>query len=321
MKQTLRILVTGATGFVGSALMDRLLREQVRLAAAVLAGEDATHLPEAVERVIVEPLSPSSDYSLALQQAEIVVHLAARVHIMQDTAADPLLEFRNVNLHGTARLARQAAAAGVRRFVFVSTVKVHGEETSIPYREDAPLAPLDPYGISKLEAETALHQIALETGLEVVVVRAPLVYGPGVKANFRQLMKVVNRGIPLPFASISNRRSLVFVGNLVDAFSCCASDPRAAGQTFLVSDGEDVSTPELLRRVAFALAKPCRLLPFPASLMRLAGRISGRSQAVERLLGSLQVDSSKIGRELGWTAPFTMQQGLKKTAEWFLKQP
>lgn len=312
------ILVTGATGFVGSALIKRLLQENVQLTAAVLDGEDAGHLPTDVKRVIVPPLSESSDYSTALQHVDIVIHLSARVHIMQDSAMDPLQEFRRVNLHGTERLARQAALAGVKRFIFISTVKVHGEETAIPYREDSPLVPLDPYGISKAEAETGLQHIAKETGLEVVIVRPPLVYGPAVKANFRQLISIVRRAVPMPFASINNKRSLVFVENLADALTCCATHPKAAGQTYLVSDGEDVSTPELIRRVAHALGLPARLFPFPTGLMRLGGRLLKKSSAVERLLGSLQVDNSKIRRDLGWTPPYTMEQGLKKTAEWFL---
>jgi nucleoside-diphosphate-sugar epimerase len=320
MKDFTRILVTGATGFVGCALIERLLRDNVRVTAAVLAGEDAGHLPEGVELVTVEPLSESSDYSAALQHVDIVIHLAARVHIMHDTATEPLQEFRKVNLHGTERLGRQAAKAGVRRMVFVSTIKVHGEETDIAYRENSPLAPLDPYGISKVEAETALKRVAAETGLEVVVLRSPLVYGPGVKANFRQLLGIVGRGVPLPFGSIRNKRSLIFVENLADALARCAAAPEAAGQTYLVSDGEDVSTPELIRRVASALGRPSRLLPFPSSLLRLTGRILGKSQAVERLCGSLQVDSSKIRKDLEWAPVFTLEQGLEKTALWFKNQ-
>lgn len=316
----MKFLITGATGFVGSSLIQRLLIENVRLIAAVLDGEATGHLPAAVERIIVQPLSESSDYSTALQHVDIVIHLAARVHIMQDTAMDPLQEFRRVNLHGTERLARQAAQVGVKRFVYISTVKVHGEETATTYHEDSPFVPLDPYGTSKAEAETALRRIAEETGLEVVIVRPPLVYGPGVKANFRQLMRVVSRGVPLPFASIRNKRSLVFVGNLADALTSCATHPNAAGQTYLVSDGEDVSTPELIRRVASALGRRARLFPFPPAVMGVAGRLLGKSAAVERLVGSLQVDSSKISRELGWKPPFTMEQGLAETARWFRKQ-
>lgn len=313
----MRILITGATGFVGSALLKRLLREDFRLTAAVLAAEGNCQLPAGVEQAVVEPLSETCDYSTALEQVDIVIHLAARVHIMRDTAANPLQEFRTVNLHGTERLATQAAKSGVKRFVYISTVKVLGEETDIPYCEDAPFAPADPYGMSKAEAEQALQRIAGETGMEVVIVRPPLVYGPGVKANFRQLLSVVNRGVPLPFASIRNRRSLIFIENLADALACCAKHPAAAGKTYLVSDGADLSTPELVRRIAAALGRSARLIPFPVGLMRLGGRVLDKSTLVERLIGSLQVDSSRIRNELAWEPPYTIEEGLAKTAAWF----
>lgn len=312
------ILITGATGFVGSASVKRLLQENVRVSVAVLDGDNSEHLPADVERIIVPPLSESSDYSAALRHVDCIIHLAARVHIMRDTAANPLEEFRKVNLHGTERLALQAVQAGVKRFVFISTIKVHGEESATPYNEDSPLVPLDPYGTSKAEAEEALRRIGAKTGLEVVIVRPPLVYGPGVKANFRQLMSVVARGVPLPFASIRNIRSLIFVENLADALACCTVHPNAAGQTYLVSDGEDVSTPKLILCIAYALGKPARLFPFPIGLMRFAGKMLGKSATVERMVGSLQVDNSKIQRELGWKPPVTMEQGLAKTAKWFV---
>jgi len=231
MTKTPSILLTGATGFVGAFLAKRLLFENSRLTAAVLEGEETASLPGEVATVVVPPLSESSEYTAALQGIDTVIHLAARVHIMQDTAADPLEEFRKVNLHGTVRLARQAAVAGVRRLVFISTVKVPDEEADHPYHEASSPAPSDPYGISKAEAEDALQRVAAETGLEVVIIRPPLVYGPGVKANFLKLMGIVDHGIPLPFASISNKRSLVYVENLVDALACCATAPNAAGQT------------------------------------------------------------------------------------------
>jgi len=316
----MEILVTGATGFVGNSLIKRLLQGNNILTAAVLYGEDTANLPTKVKRVIVQPLSESSDYSIALHHVDIVIHLAARVHIMQDNAMNPLQEFRQANLHGTVRLARQAVQARVKRFVFISTVKVHGEETIMPYHEDSLLAPLDPYSVSKAEAETILRQIAEETGLEVVIIRPPLAYGPGVKANFRQLMRVVNFGVPLPFASIHNRRSLIFVENLADALTCCAIHPQAAGQTYLVSDGEDVSTTELIRRIAPALGKQARLFPLSTNVMRLVCKVLGESAAFDRLFGSLTVDTSKIRRELDWKPPYTMEEGLQKTAEWFMSQ-
>jgi nucleoside-diphosphate-sugar epimerase len=266
----------------------------------------------------VEPLSETSDYSTALQGVDTVIHLAARVHVMRDTASDPLGEFRRVNASGTARLARQAARAGVRRFVFLSTVGVNGKLSARgPFTESDHPRPHNDYAVSKLEAEVALAEIAFETGLELVVVRAPLVYGPGNPGNFLALLGSVSRGIPLPLASIENLKSFVYSANLADALACCASHPGAVGQTFLVSDGEDVSTPQLLRRVACALGRPSRLLPFPVGLLRLAGTLAGKTAALERLLGSLQVDSSKIRRELGWTPPYSMEQGLAATALWY----
>jgi nucleoside-diphosphate-sugar epimerase len=251
-----------------------------------------------------------------------------------------LEEFRRVNVAGTEHLARSAAASGVKRLVYVSSIKVNGESTlspstlspSRPPRKLSPACgggehniftesdipnPQDPYGISKWEAEQALHRIAEETGLEVVIVRPPLVYGAGVKGNFAQMLKVLARGIPLPLASVRNLRSLVYVGNLADALIACATHPAAAGQTYLVSDGEDVSTPGLLRQLGDGMGRPARLFPWPAALLKLAGRVVGKADQVERLLGSLQVDSGKIRRELGWTPPHTLQQGLQATAEWY----
>lgn len=313
------ILITGATGFVGSALIKRLLRGNIRPIAAVLAGEDASHLPAGIETIIMEPLSDTANYTTLLQGVDTVIHLAARVHVMDDSSSDALAEFRKVNVCGTLQLARAAVMSGVKRLVFISSVKVNGEESAISYTPDSLPEPTDPYGISKLEAEQSLRRIGAETGLEVVILRPPLVYGPGVKANFLNMMKIVSQGIPLPLATVRNARSLIYVGNLVDALAVCAAHPAAAGQTFLVSDGEDVSTPDLIRRTAQALGVPVRLFPVPLSLMRLAGSLTGKIPAVSRLTGSLTVDSSRIRQALGWQPPFTMEEGLKKTADWYLK--
>ncbi len=312
------MLVTGATGFVGSFLCRRLLDKGHHVRGTLLATESPSALPFGVEPAPVEPLGPETRWTEALSGIDTVIHLAARVHIMDDPAADPLTEFRKVNTAGTARLAAEAAAAGVRRLVFVSSIKVNGEESSVPYTERAPLNPTDPYGISKREAEDLLRRIEAETGLEVVVLRPTLVYGPGVKANFRNLMKAVLCGVPLPLASIANRRSLVYVGNLADAVAACAVHPQAGGKTYLISDGDDISTPELVRRLAAALGVPPRLFPVPVFLMRMVGAVAGRRAAIDRLAGSLTVDSSKIHRELNWTPPFSMEEGLRATAEWFL---
>lgn len=312
------LLVTGANGFVGRVLTQRLLDAGYTVRGTLLPGESPDSLISGVIPTVVAPLGPDTVWKHALEGVDAVIHLAARVHVMDDRAADPLQIFREVNRDGTVRLAREAAVAGVKRLVFVSSIKVNGEESPATYHAASPFNPQDPYAVSKMEAELGLRRIEAETGLEVVVVRPTLVYGPGVKANFLQMMKIISRGIPLPLASIKNKRSLIYVGNLVDALVTCATHPKAAGQTFLVSDGEDVSTPELIRRTASALGVPARLLPFPVSVMKLAGRLTGRKGAVNRLTGSLTVDSSKIRQELDWKPPFTMKQGLLETAEWFL---
>ena len=247
------LLVTGATGFVGRFLSAKLLAEGCSVRGTLLAFENPASLVKGVEPVVIEPLGPDTPWSQALCGIDTIIHLAARVHIMDDPSADPLTEFLKVNTEGTKHLALKAAKAGVKRLVFISSIKVNGEETEAAYSEDSPAQPSDPYGISKWEAEQGLRQIEAETGLEVVIVRPTLVYGPGVKANFLNMMKVVHRSIPLPLASIKNKRSLVYIGNLVDALATCAMHPAAAGQTFLVSDGEDVSTPELISRTANAL--------------------------------------------------------------------
>jgi len=238
---------------------------------------------------------------------------------MHENAISPLEEFRKVNVEGAEHLARSAAAAGVKRLVYVSSIKVNGEETlrGVAFNELDESAPQDPYGISKWEAELALHRVAKETGLEVVIVRPPLVYGAGVKGNFVQMLKVLAKRVPLPFASVVNQRSLVYVGNLVDALIVCATHPAATGQTYLVSDGEDVSTPDLLRHLGFAMGRPARLFSFPPKFLIWAVASLGKAEQLKRLTGSLQVDSGKIRRELNWTPPYSLQQGLQATAEWY----
>lgn len=313
----MNVLVTGATGFVGHFLCARLLKEGWKVLGTLLESEIPSCLVDEVEPVTVRPLGGNTEWGQALAGVDTIIHLAARVHIMDDPSADPLTEFRKVNVAGTARLAAEAAKAGVKRFIFISSIKVNGEESPSPYTSASRPAPSDPYGISKWEAEQALRKIESETGMEVVVVRPTLVYGPGVKANFLTMLKIISKGIPLPLASITNKRSMIYVGNLVDALTVCAVHPAAAGQTYLVSDGEDVSTPELIRRTAKALGLPARLFSFPVSLMRLAGKLTGKRGAVNRLTGSLTVDSSKIRQELGWMPPLTMEEGLAETARWF----
>ncbi|MDP2266052.1 MAG: SDR family oxidoreductase [Thiobacillus sp.] len=307
----MKALVTGATGFVGSALCARLAASGI---AVVPAVRNPSRLPH---EVAVGNLDASTDWRSALTACNAVVHLAARVHVMDDTAHNPLALYRASNLDATLNLARQGAQAGVKRFVYISSIKVNGEGRDAPYREtDAP-APEDAYAISKWEAEQGLQQIAAETGLEVVILRPPLVYGPGVKANFLRLMQMVKRGWPLPLGAIRNRRSLLYLGNFVDAIRVCVEHPAAAGQTFLLDDGEPVSTPELIRALARAMGRPARLLAVPVGVLGLAGALLGKRAAVSRLTGSLFVDSSAIRSRLGWVPPYTMQQGLADTvADW-----
>jgi nucleoside-diphosphate-sugar epimerase len=308
------MLVTGATGFVGSALVRRWVSDAPtqRLVVAVRKGE--VGWPSQVSPAIVGDLGPDTDWYDTLKDVKGVVHSAARVHVMADSSADPLAEFRRVNVAGTMNLARQAAASGVRRFVFVSSVKVNGEATLPGHaftEGDAP-APLDPYGQSKHEAEMGLRQLADDTGMEVVIVRPPLVYGPGVKANFAALMRVVQRGLPLPLGAVNNQRSLVALDNLVDFIINCCHHPAAAHQTFLVSDGQDVSTRDLVRAMAQGAGVSERLLPVPVWALEAAGRLLGRGDAVQRLCGNLQVDIRKARELLGWVPPVSLQEGLRR---------
>lgn len=312
------ILITGATGFIGRPLCAKLAEGGAYVRAAVWRDESAGHFQDGIDIVPIDCIGPITDWTLALHGINTVIHLAARVHVMDEKAEEPLSAYRHVNVAGTERLARMAAANGVKRLVFLSSVKVHGEESAARYTEDNSPAPQDPYGISKLEAEEVLKRISLETGLEIVIIRPPLVYGPGVKANFYKLMWIVAHGLPLPLGSINNARSLVYLGNLIDAIIVCSVHPLASGQIFLIRDGEDVSTQDLIRMIAAALGQSTRLFPFPPALMRLAGALTGRTAAVNRLLGSLSVDDSKIRKELGWIPPFTLAQGLKETGRWYV---
>ena len=309
----MKILVTGVNGFVGRPLAAELLRFGHAVVGALRQIERRPQLPEGVEPVAIGTIYAGTDWKAALVGCDVIVHLAARVHVMVDEASDPLAEFREVNTLGTLNLARQAAQAGVKRFVFISSIKVNGEGRDESYREaDAP-APEDAYAISKWEAEQGLQRIAQETGLEIVILRPPLVYGPGVKANFLRLMRMVERGWPLPLGAIRNRRSLLYLGNFVDAIRLCVEHPAAAGQTFLLDDGAPVSTPQLIRALARAMGRPARLLAVPVGVLERAGALLGRRKAVARLTGSLCVDSSAIRSRLGWKPPFSMEAGLVAT--------
>lgn len=308
------ILVTGATGFIGRALCAELYGKG-RAFRAAARGVSLAH-PFA-DVVSVGEIGSTTEWGSALAGVDTVIHLAGLAHAPPKLQRDNRSSYREVNALGAARIARQAAEKGVRRFVYLSTAKVCGDSTqNKPFDETDMSDSKDVYTASKREAEKLLWDIAAETGLEIVILRPPLVYGPGVRANFLRLMEWVRRGVPLPLGKINNLRSLIYVGNLVDAIVMCVSHPKAVGQTFLVSDNEDVSTPELIRRIACALGLPARLFRFPPALLRMGARLMGKQEEADRLLGSLVVDSSKIRRELGWKPPYTMQQGLQETVRW-----
>lgn len=316
-----RVLVTGATGFLGRALVARLSVDG-RFVTCAASRREEQDWPDRVEAVQVGDLEVDTNWSNAVRGTDVVIHTAARVHVKDDTSSDPMSEFRAVNLEGTLNLARQAAAAGVKRFIFTSSIKVNGEGTPLnqPYLAKDMPAPVDPYGVSKREAEDGLRKLASDTGLEVVIIRPPLVYGPGVKANFLSMMHWLDWGVPIPLGAINNKRSLVALDNLADLIITCIDHPAAANQTFLVSDDEDMSTSELLQRMAMALGKPTRLIPVPEMLLKAGAMFLGKREIVQRLLGSLQVDISKTREVLGWTPLVSVDEALKKTAEDFLSR-
>lgn len=315
-------LITGATGFVGNALVNYLLANDVNVLAGV--RKESRNLPDSVQQLVIGDLSVLDQTSLALKHTafegvETVIHTAARVHVMNEAVSDPLAEFRKVNRDATLVLARMAAESGVKRFVFLSSIKVNGEMTrpGYPFLPDEQYIPTDPYGLSKYEAEQGLLQIARETGLEVVIIRPPLVYGPGVKANFASMMNWMSKGIPLPFGAVHNKRSLVALDNLVDFIGLCADrekSPKATNQVFLISDNEDVSTTQLLRKVAKAQSKQAWLIPVPVSLMTFFAKLLGKGDVANRLFVSLCADSSKTRELLGWQPVVTMDEQLKKMA-------
>ena len=316
------ILVTGANGFVGNSLIQGLLASSELFNVAVVARQDKLEWPEDVRVHLIDDLNSSTDWSDVLQDVTTVVHLASRVHVMNEETADPLFEFRRVNVGGALNLARQSAEAGVRRFVFISSIKANGEVTDLnhPFTADQTPMPSDPYGVSKYEAEIGLRVLSEETGMEVVIIRSPLVYGPGVKANFLSMINWLWQGIPLPLGGITkNRRSFVFIDNLVSIIITCINHPAAANQIFLVSDDEDLSTAGLLERLALALGRPSKLIAIPPTLIVLVAGLVGRADIAQRLCGSLQVDIRKTKDLLGWSPPVTVHEGLHRTAVSFLK--
>lgn len=316
----LTVLVTGANGFVGRVLCRTLQERGHTVRAAVRQAAVAPGI--AGEPIVVGSIDAKTEWSLAVRGVDAVVHVAARVHVMRETESDPLQAFRNTNVHGTAALANAAAAAGVERFVYVSSIKVNGEATfDKPFTADDPPSALDAYGVSKQEAERGLRDIARLTGLQVTVVRPPLVYGPGVGGNFLRLLKLIRRGIPLPFGSIENRRSMIYNGNLADALVACATHANAAGKTYLVRDAEDLSTGGLVRRLAREMGTPARLWEVPPGILRGAGALIGRTAEVDRLIDSLVVEVSAIEHDLHWSPRYTVAEGLAKTAAWFSTHP
>ncbi|MBL3824553.1 MULTISPECIES: UDP-glucose 4-epimerase family protein [unclassified Marinobacter] len=304
-----KIVVTGASGFVGRALAKRLQSEGEQVLGICRNDEDFG-FPVVTIPSLEDPLALTKP----LNGADVVVHCAARAHQMQDTAEDPLSAFRKINRDMTLAVARKSADRGVRRFIFLSTIKVNGESTSGrgPFRADEMTSPEDPYGFSKLEAEQGLIELAAETGMEVVIIRPPLVYGPGVKGNFASMIRLVDKGLPLPLGAVHNKRSLVALGNLVDLIITCISHPAAANQVFLAGDSEDLSTTELLRAVAVAMGKPSRLIPLPAGLLMAGAALLGKKPVARRLLDSLQVDISKAQNLLGWEPPLSVHDGLRR---------
>jgi UDP-N-acetyl-alpha-D-quinovosamine dehydrogenase len=314
------ILVTGSTGFVGQAVVDGLLNAAYDIRACSRQYDAISR--SGIHSFQTGDLSENIDWHQALQNVNVVIHLAARVHMMSDSVIEPLTEFRKINTIATLNLARQAAEGGVKRFVFLSSIKVNGEETNSEskFKPDDDFIPTDPYAVSKYEAEQGLLAIAKETGMEVVIIRPPLVYGPNVKANFSSMMKWINRGVPLPLGAVHNERSLVALNNLVSFIIHCLEHPKAANEIFLISDGEEVSTTKLLRKVASAFGKQAKLLPIPVKMMSIIAKVIRKKEVADRLFGSLQVDSSKARELLGWKPIITMDEQLKKTVDAYLHE-
>lgn len=310
------VLITGANGFLGRAVCKRALEEDLAVRGVLRKKIDKedTNLAAQVERIIIGDINDSTDWSSALTDCDVVIHLAARVHVMKETADSPLAEFRLVNVLGTEHLARSAAAAGVKRLVYVSSIGVNGASTPAqPFSENDVVQPHSPYALSKWEAEQALQKISAETGLEVVIVRPPLVYGANAKGNFATLLSVVRRGLPLPFKNVRNLRSFIYVDNLADALIVCATHKNAAGKTFLVSDGEDISLSDLLLKLSMLLDRKPRLFGLPKWALRFLFCSVGKSELMNKLIDSLQIDSSKIREQLNWQPPYSLDEGLRAT--------
>lgn len=318
MNDALNVLVTGANGFIGRALCKKLLNAGCHVRGAVRSLEASRNLPAEVERVVTGEIGPETDWTEALRGIDAVVHLAARVHVFNEVGAECLKKYRSVNAAGTERLARSAASRKLRRLVYISTIKVNGEKTTEhAFTSDDIPRPENPYAISKWEAEESLRRISRGTEFEYVIVRPPLVYGPGVRANFLRLLRWVDEGKPLPFASVKNCRSLIGLSNMIDFISLCLRHPGAANRVFLVADGESISTPDLIRILASTLGKKPRLFPCPPAVLKCAAGMVGKKQEYERLTGSLHIDTSTARKVLGWEPPFTLSEEIGETVKWY----
>lgn len=310
----MKILVTGVTGFLGRSLIPKLPYKIVGI-----SRNASDELPFPVHKL---DIGPNVDFRTSLGGADVVIHCAARVHVMNDSSSDPLNSFREVNTLGTLNLAKQAADARIKRFIFISSIKVNGESTKkgAQFSSADEHQPEDPYGISKSEAEMGLLKIAKDTGMEVIIIRPPLVYGPGVKGNFFSLLKLAKMPLPLPFGAIRNKRSMVYVENLVDLIVTCIDHPKAANKVFLASDGDDLSLTRLLALVRKAMGRAKMLIPVSAFVFALVGRVVNRSDVVDRLIGNLQVDSNETKKALNWEPPYTVEQGIQATVDDFLRR-
>ncbi len=316
----MNILVTGASGFVGDPLVKHLAAMGHTVLGVSRSSSGVATSVHGVKMAAIGHIDCSSDWRPFLNEVDVVIHLANRAHVMNEQERNPLAVYQSVNTDGTLRLASQAASCGVKRFIFISSIKVNGESTlpGQPFKSDDSHIPQDPYGLSKYQAEVGLRKISLETGMEIVIIRPPLIYGPGVKANFLKMISWLDKGIPLPFGKIDNLRSLVGIDNLLDLISTCLTHPKAANQTLLVSDDHDLSTTELLQSISIAMKKPSHLVAIPQSILKITLFLLGKRQIAERLCSSLQLDIEPTKQLLNWHPPFTVQQQLNKTVEAYL---
>ena len=315
-----KILITGATGFVGRALFENL-KSKKKYFAHLTTRTNQEELFEGGKAFNIGEIDPNTNWKDALDGVSCIVHCAARAHMMEKKQTDSLNAYRRINVDGTRNLAKQAALRGIKRFIFLSSVKVNGEETiaSKSFKYDDIPQPQDAYGISKWEAEQALLEVSKKTGLELVIIRAPLIYGVRIKGNFLRLLDLIYKEIPLPLFNINNSRSFIGLDNLVDLIIHCIDHPKAAGKTFLVSDDEDISTPALIRKLSKIMGRSARLFSFPISILKLTGYLIGKTPEVNRLIGSLRVNSSHTRKILEWNPPFSLDEGLEKTVRWYLK--